>query len=103
MVMNQINELSLAVSYQQTPFKWLPGRLELGNQGLEFSQGLAGISVQIPYQTMKRVYVQAFFHRYFYGVMVITERGQYTFRTWQTRRIVHVLNRKLVSGIVRFY
>ncbi|KRM57416.1 DUF956 family protein [Secundilactobacillus malefermentans] len=101
---NQINELSIKANYFPNQIKALHGNLVLGNIGLEFKPDWSMNGVQIPYDQIAKIQVQVIFKKWFRGFFVLTKNGQrIQFLTRDTKRVIHVLNRKMDHQLITVY
>lgn len=101
---NQINELRIKANYFPNQIKALHGELILGNVGLEFTPDFSRNRVQIPYDQIAKIQVQVLFKRWFRGFFILTKNGQrIQFLTHDTKRAVHVFNRKMDHQLITVY
>ncbi|WP_034528319.1 DUF956 family protein [Secundilactobacillus oryzae] len=103
-MLNQINELHIKANYFPNQLKAQHGDLVLGNVGIEFTPDLAQRRVQIPYDQIVKIQVQVLFKKWFRGFFVLTKNGQrIQFLTRDTKRAVHVFNRKMDHQQIMVY
>lgn len=102
--LNEINELTINVSYTSDQIDYKPGTLTVGNNGLEYERQFKNGFIQIPFNQIKQVQVQIAFNRFFRGFYIITKDGKkFNFLTNKTKKVIHVLNRKLDPKLIVRY